>query len=286
MRQYLLKNFDSRRVLSRLWSIVILAAVMLLISSCASLSSTGVGRVKHYVVENRQLPQAFDGFRLAFISDIHYPSLFGKSRLPKLVNALEGIEADMLLLGGDYVTDNDSIDALFAALGSVDVPYGIFAVLGNHERNNGAAIMSSMDKFGIRVLGDSICTLERDGESIFVAGVMDSFSEGPRLCPAGLVAQEEFVILLAHTPDYAERVSSPADLVLSGHTHGGQVSILGVYTPVKNSIYGSRFLKGRNVTTAGSVMITTNGVGTSRRKLRFCVPSEIVVVELRCLGEE
>ena len=267
-------------------SIMLLAAVMLLISYCASLSSTGVGRVKRYVVESGQLPQAFDGFRLAFISDIHYPSLFGKKRLPKLVDALSGIGPDMLLLGGDYVTDSDSVDVLFAALGSLEAPYGTYAVLGNHEKGNETAVLRSMAKYGIRALEDEVCTVEKDGEAIFVTGVVDSFCEDAGYCPVEFVVENEFVILLAHTPDYAERVSAPADLVLSGHTHGGQVSLFGIYTPVKNSIYGSRFLRGRNVTTAGSTIITTNGVGTSRKKLRFCVPSEIVVVELRSLDVE
>ena len=132
MRQYLLKNFDSRRVLSRLWSIVILAAVMLLISSCASLSSTGVGRVKHYVVENRQLPQAFDGFRLAFISDIHYPSLFDRSRLKKLTRKLQKESPDILLLGGDYVTSATFLNELFDSLSAVHPADGVYAVYGGY----------------------------------------------------------------------------------------------------------------------------------------------------------
>ena len=99
--------------------------------------------------------------------------------------------------------------------------------------------------------------------------------------PAETVPDSLFTVLLCHTPDYAERSSTTADLVLSGHTHGGQVSLLGLYTPVRNSVYGTRFLRGMNNTTAGSTVITTNGVGTSRKKIRFCVPSEIVVVRLK-----
>jgi predicted MPP superfamily phosphohydrolase len=89
------------------------------------------------------------------------------------------------------------------------------------------------------------------------------------------------VILLAHDPECRWNLRKYKwDLLLSGHTHGGQVSLFGIYTPFKNSAYGSRFLRGRNRTTGGVDVITTNGVGTSRRKVRFCVPSEIVVVTL------
>jgi predicted MPP superfamily phosphohydrolase len=92
----------------------------------------------------------------------------------------------------------------------------------------------------------------------------------------------DFLIFLSHTPDFVERHSITADLAFAGHTHGGQVSLFGLYTPVKNTCYGRRFLRGMNRTTNGTAVITTNGVGTSRRKVRFCVPSEIVVVTLKC----
>lgn len=259
---------------------VLLAAAMLLISSCASLSRSGVGRVKHYTFASSQVPPAFDGCRLAFISDTHYPSLFNGKRLPKLVGSLNELKPDILLLGGDYVTEKDSLDALFSALGRVDAPFGRYAVIGNHERGIEKLAAASMEKNGIEYLDDELVALQREGDVLYLAGVKDSFSDTLQACPSSKVPASEFVILLAHTPDYAERTSAVADLVLSGHTHGGQVSLFGLYTPVKNSAYGSRFLRGMNRSGSGATVITTNGVGTSRRKIRFCVPSEIVVVTL------
>lgn len=263
-------------------SLMLLAAAMLLISSCASLSSAGVGRIKEYTVESEKIPPCFDGYKVAFISDIHYPSLFGKKRLPKLVRSLKNIAPDILLMGGDYVTDNDSIDALFTALSAAEPSHGTYAVLGNHERKNAELIERSMSKHGIELLTDERVQLCKDSCAIFLVGVRDGFtvdSIAPRL--VNEVGGSTFVMLLVHTPDYAERSFSAADLVLSGHTHGGQVSLFGIYTPVKNTAYGTRFLRGYNQTALGTTVITTNGVGTSRRKMRFCVPSEIVVITLR-----
>ena len=264
--------------------VIVSAAVMLLTSSCATLSRNGVGRVKRYTVESEKLPLQFDGMRVAFLSDLHYPSLFTNRRLGKIVTCLNREQPDLLLLGGDYVTDNDSIDALFDALGSVETVYGICAVWGNHERCNKEQIAVAMQMNGIVLLEDSVVELSREDASIFLVGINNSFSCDSLSCsmrkeiPAGA-----FVIMLAHTPDYAERSSAGADVVLSGHTHGGQVSLFGIYTPVKNTAYGTRFLRGRNMTTCGSTVITTNGVGTSRRKVRFCVPSEVVVVTLKSI---
>ena len=261
---------------------LILAAVMLLISSCASLSPNGVGRVKRYTFAEESVPEEFDGWKFAFVSDFHYPSLFTTKRLGKLVRTLQKEAPEALLLGGDYVTDNDSIDALFKSLSVVKTSLGTYAVLGNHDKRNEVLIRQAMDKYGIRLLdGWAQYMLFDAGGELSIAGVRDSFAEDSLFARyMERVGHSEFVILLSHNPDFVERNSITADLGFAGHTHGGQVSLLGLYTPVKNTRYGRRFLRGRNRTTNGTTMITTNGVGTSRRKLRFCVPSEIVIVTL------
>lgn len=255
---------------------------VLLLVSCATLSPSGVGRIKEYTVVNGQLPLEFDGYSIAFISDLHYPSKFTKKRLHRLVDALQRLSPDAIMLGGDYVTSNDYIAELFSSISSAKTVNGTYAVLGNHERNNKELIAREMRRCGIALLSDSVAVIEREGSKIFFAGVYDSFEYNAEVVqPAETVPDSLFTVLLCHTPDYAERSSTTADLVLSGHTHGGQVSLLGLYTPVRNSVYGTRFLRGMNNTTAGSTVITTNGVGTSRKKIRFCVPSEIVVVRLK-----
>lgn len=260
---------------------VVILVMALSLSSCASLSPNGVGRIKRYSIANESLPPQFEGYKVAFISDIHYPSLFNRKRLAKVVRRLRKETPDVLLLGGDYVTADSYIEELFDSLSTVSPVDGIFAVLGNHERRNKDMIAEAMVCSGIKLLADSVALIQRDSAAIYIAGIYDSFAYDSLVVqPAETISEEYFTILLCHTPDYAERSSTTADVVFSGHTHGGQVSLLGIYTPVKNSIYGKRFLRGRNVTSSGSTIITTNGIGTSRRKIRFCVPSEIVVARL------
>ena len=263
---------------------VILAAAMLLISSCATLSPNGVGRVKRYTFAEESVPEELDGWKFAFVSDLHYPSLFTPKRLGKLVRKLQKEAPDILLLGGDYVTDSDSIDVLFESLSAAMPRWNTFAVLGNHDKRNEELIRQAMDKYGIYLLDGVAWRTEfldiRGGYT--VAGVYDSFANDTLFVQyMECVEDSEFVIFVSHTPDFVERHSITADLAFAGHTHGGQVSLFGLYTPVKNTCYGRRFLRGRNRTTNGTTIITTNGVGTSRRKIRFCVPSEIVVVTLK-----
>ena len=267
----------------RFMHVMILAAVMLLLSSCATLSPNGVGRVKRYTFAEESVPKELDEYKIAFISDLHYPSLFTHKRLGKLVCRLQKESPDILLLGGDYVTDADSIDVLFKSLSTIR-PWNTFAVLGNHDKRNEQLIRQAMDRYGICLLDGwaQYMLFDDDGGEISVAGVYDSFVEDSLFAQyMERVGHSEFVVFLSHNPDFVEHNSITADLAFAGHTHGGQVSLFGLYTPVKNTRYGRRFLRGRNKTTNGVTMITTNGVGTSRRKVRFCVPSEIVIVTLK-----
>ena len=274
-----------KKALLRLRVVMILAAAMLLISSCASLSPNGVGRVKRYTFAEESVPYEFDEYKIAFISDLHYPSLFTHKRLGKLVRKLQKESPDLLLLGGDYVADKDSIDALFESLSVVEPYLGTYAVLGNHDMCNEQLIRQAMNKYGIELRdGVALWRLYDDGGELDIAGVYDSFANDTLFAQQMKdIEESRFVILVSHNPDFIERHSIDADLAFAGHTHGGQVSLFGLYTPVKNTRYGRRFLRGRNKATNGTTVITTNGVGTSRLKVRFCVPSEIVLVTLKCV---
>ena len=276
------------RITCFLKQFVILAAAMLLISSCATLSPNGVGRVKRYTFAEESVPKELDEYKIAFISDLHYPSLFNNKRLGKLVHRLQKESPDILLLGGDYVTDSDSIDVLFESLSAAMPRWNTFAVLGNHDKRNEELIRQAMGKYGIYLLdGVAWCCEFLDvGGGYAVGGPHDSFVVDTLFAQyMDGIEDPRFVILVSHNPDFVERNSIKADLAFAGHTHGGQVSLFGLYTPVKNTCYGRRFLRGRNRTTNGTTIITTNGVGTSRRKIRFCVPSEIVVVTLKSVGK-
>lgn len=262
--------------------IIFLLSATLLLSSCATLSGSGVGRVKHYSVESSRLPESFDGLRVAFVSDLHYPSKFTRKRLVKLCRMLGEIDAEVLAIGGDFVPSAQYVAPLFSAFSSLKTAYGKYAVPGNHDYEFYDTLHAEGRRCGIKMLADSAVCISNGIDSICVAGVYDSFAVGSssEAMLAGL-DKNLFTILLSHTPDFAQDSSVECDLVLSGHTHGGQVNLLGLYTPVKNTKYGTRFLRGKNSTDNGTVVITTNGVGTSRCKVRFCVPSEIVVITLK-----
>lgn len=263
------------------------------LASCATATFSeypGVGRVKKYDFYSYDLPPAFDGFRIGFASDFHYESRFKRSHLDNAVRALKSMYADVLLLGGDYLSPKGGDpDTLFSALGRVFTPYGTFAVMGNHDYNYCyGEVAEAMKKNNVRLMEHRSYKLMKDGQHIIISGVRNPFDlEKNGDSPSQHLPADDFIILLTHTPDYAEDTDvSNANLVLAGHTHGGQVSLFKKYTPVKHSVYGNRFLTGLKETGKGTPVIITNGLGTSRLDVRLFTPSEVVVVVLHRVEKE
>ncbi len=267
---------------------LILISICILLSSCATASLSkykGVGRIKHYELYSEQLPDSFDGFRIAFASDFHYESRFTSKRLPNAIRALQATDADVLLLGGDYRGRNGgNLLELFTALEQVKTPYGTYAVMGNHDQGeNDALVRQAMQQTGVRLLEHETDTLRKGNEYILLCGIRNPFDlKRNGISPTLSLHPSDFVILLVHTPDYVEDTDvSNTDLALAGHTHGGQVSLFKRWTPAHFSKYGNRFLTGLKHNSQGIPIIITNGLGTSRKDIRLFTPSEVVVIELK-----
>ena len=208
-------------------------------SSSVDVSSvyTGVDRVVKYDFTHRDVPEAFEGFRIAFISDLHYKSLLKEKGLNDLVRLLIAQKADVLLMGGDYQEGCEYVEPLFSALARVKTPMGTYGVMGNNDYERcHDDIVNTMKHYGMHPLEHEVDTLRKDGQQIIIAGVRNPFDLGRNgVSPTLALSPKDFVILLVHTPDYIEDVSVVnTDLALAGHTHGGQVRVFGV-APALNS---------------------------------------------------
>lgn len=271
----------------RLKNTIGVAFLALLCTSCATATFSkykGIGRIKQYDFYHADLPAAFDGFRIAFATDFHYESKFDSKRLPSLVQALQSLQADVLLLGGDYRGRNGGdVNTLFTVLSSVKTPYGTYAVMGNHERGvNDSLVRAAMQATGVKLLEHRVDTLLKNDERLLICGIRNPFDLVRNgISPTLQLQSHDFVIMLTHTPDYVEDVDvSNTDLALAGHTHGGQVSLFKRWTPAHFSKYGNRFLTGLKYNSQGIPVIISNGLGTSRKDVRLFTPSEIVLVVL------
>lgn len=255
-------------------------------SKSSAFGYKNVKRVRQYEFAHRDVPAAFDGCRLAFVSDLHYRSLLKEKGLEDITRLLNDLHVDALLIGGDLHEGCEYVPAVIAALGAVKTPLGTYAVLGNNDYEACYDdILKEMERQGIHLLEHKTDTLRRGGGQILIAGVRNPFNlEQNGQSPTLSLSPEDFVILLTHTPDYAEDVPiTNADLVLAGHTHGGQVTLFGLYAPIIPSHYGQRFLTGLKYNSTNTPIIITNGIGTSNKNIRLFAPSEVVVITLRRL---
>lgn len=258
-------------------------------SSIVSVSSvySGVDRVVKYDFTHRDVPEAFEGFRIAFISDLHYKSLLKEKGLNDLVRLLIAQKADVLLMGGDYQEGCEYVEPLFSALARVKTPMGTYGVMGNNDYERcHDEIIRTMKHYGMHPLEHEVDTLRKDGQQIIIAGVRNPFDLGQNgKSPTLALSPRDFVIMLVHTPDYVEGVSvANTDLALAGHTHGGQVRVFGI-TPVLTSNYGTRFLTGLAYNSAKIPLIVTNGIGTSQLPIRIGAPAEVIMITLHRLKE-
>ena len=254
---------------------------MLMLSGCTSLRYAGVSRIPTYKIVSSDVPASADGYRIALATDFHLPSLFGERQLRGTVKALKDLNPDVIMLGGDYQEGCEYVDMLFSALSECMPRDGMYAVMGNNDYERCTEVIRrSMEQYGIKNLEYAVDTI-RPG--IVVVGA--PYCTHPPLVTPLTEALEDslFAIFLTHAPDIVEMspiFPSQVDLALAGHTHGGQITFFYIIAPETGSRYGRRFLYGKNYTSRGVPVITSRGLGTSRMPIRFCAPTDIVVVEL------
>jgi predicted MPP superfamily phosphohydrolase len=228
------------------------------------------------------LPSAFHGLRVVQISDIHHGLFLPKEWLSEAVRQANRLNPDIIALTGDFVTySRRNIGPAAELLGRLRARYGVFAVLGNHDfRVDAAAITEALRRQHIDVLRNRHVTLWFGGESVYLAGV-DDYGYGADLRRAMRgVPREAATILLAHNPRVIHLASRHnVSLVLSGHTHGGQVNL-----PLLGTVYGRsperlRYKIGWDRMAATQIYVS-RGIGTIVLPWRLRCPAEITHLEL------
>lgn len=246
----------------------------------------------HYVdIRLTNLPEAFRGFRIAHIADFHYGEYSEPTFIRSVVRAVNALRPDLIALTGDFVSSGPmakriSIDFAYHCadlLAKLECPQK-YAVMGNHD-----VLVSRVDltdalvSKGIPVLHNHAIPIEKEGTRLWLAGVADvSTGNEANLSaaiPRGRLAAAEPLILMAHEPDYADQViGSGVDLMLSGHTHGGQVRIP-FMPPMNLPPMGRKYVEGHFFLNDLQLYVT-RGIGTVGMPFRFRCPPEITVITL------
>jgi predicted MPP superfamily phosphohydrolase len=218
--------------------------------------------------------------RIAFASDFHAGATTGDKLLADACRALDALEPDIVLFGGDFVSVRAAdIHRLAPHLARINAPYGKFGVLGNHDlRSNYPEVIAALGDAGVRILSNARVTLEPPYADVSICG-LDDMTRGHPRPDLALDGAEGTRIVLMHSPDTLEAIGDrPFDLALCGHTHGGQLVLpwgFPLWVPgegLNRTYCHGRFAVGPR---KASTLIVSRGVGCSTLPIRAFAAPEV-----------
>ncbi|MHB1126729.1 MAG: metallophosphoesterase [Bacillota bacterium] len=240
--------------------------------------------VTRYTVPIKNLPSVFEGFTILQLSDLHSKE-YGDNQ-ERLLELIHKQEFDIVAITGDFVDkDNPRVAPTMDLIkGLLNKP--VFYVPGNHDWWNGFTIKEPMQTMGVSVLDNDADKYFRDGEYLWIIGVDDPYLSRDDLKVASQeIAEPATKILLAHGPNiYQKAIDSKIDLVMVGHTHGGQIRLpfLGAIIAPGQGLFPELDY---GLFTAGQTrMVINGGLGETFLPIRFFSRPEIVLITLTAEG--
>jgi predicted MPP superfamily phosphohydrolase len=223
------------------------------------------------------LPPSLGGLRVGLLTDVHRSRWVSAEDVRHAVSLLMGDKPDLIVLGGDYVTwgDRRFVEASAEALGLLSAPLGVFGILGNHDDDHD--MPAALSARGVHMLKDTRTRLAIGAEHLDLVGIRFWTKKAADIALA-MSGAEGTVVLLAHDPRrLTEALALKIPLVLSGHTHGGQIVL-----PVIGAVAAHSFPIVAGVArSAGTTIFVSRGVGTVYVPVRINCPPEVAVLTLR-----
>lgn len=273
----------------------IVVLLLVVIAIVAAFIGTLFVRVEKTDLRVNGLPDQLRNLRIAYLSDIHRGPWFSQKRVEKLVQQLNDFGADLVILGGDYGTDPEGAIAFFNALPKIKTRQGVYAVVGDTDRSleegDLERLLAAMRQSGVKGLVNDGEALAFGGATLQIVGLDDYRTGYPDAeAVARKVHSEDFVIVAGHSPDLltglrnarsADQSGHWYDMALFGHTHGGQINLLG-FTPFRKlrSLAGQRYHQGWLEENRAHILIS-NGVGTEYLPLRLFAAPQIHLITLK-----
>lgn len=271
----------------------IIIAALVLILLAYPLAEPYMLRVETANLADPSLPAGVGRLRIVYVSDIHeggFP-FFTHSRTVDLVRKINSFNADLVLLGGDYANSTQGAIRFFEQLPRLRANYGVYAIVGDADRSEASATPSAlrdaMRAAGVIPLVNEVTSVRIGTNDIYLAGADDADKGFPDLAGlAGRVSSDDYVILLSHSPAVIPETLNLTDrnghkgwydLGLFGHTHGGQLALVGGMLGISH--VDGRYQRGWQVENKINLLIS-NGVGTSVLPMRLFTQPQVHLITI------
>ncbi len=240
--------------------------------------------IDRHTLSFKNLPAAFSDLSIALLSDFHYSSLIDEDYIVRVITKTNNLKPDLILLLGDYVYEElDHAKPIIKMLSDLKANIGVYAVLGNHDHwLSSKLIRSEMKASGLKDITEKGIKIEKEGSHIWLIGAGDLWEEPSN--PTTLLSRynkDEFRIVLSHNPEWAEGIGEGmADLVVSGHTHGGQIRAPLYGALILPTRYGKKYEIGL-VRQHDFWVYINRGIGMISPPVRFNCSPEITLMTLK-----
>lgn len=234
--------------------------------------------ITNYSIKDDELA----GIKIVFATDLHVKKHQTK-KIQELVELINSYNPDLVLSSGDFVAGHTklstmSVDKIATLLGKIKSKYGFYTCLGNHDDwHDREFITSEFAKNGITVLHNENTKVNIKGKDVYIAGIQYKIKD-IALIDKTLENTSSPIIMLTHSPDEFVKMPNNINLVLAGHTHGGQIKLPFVGAIFTASKYKDKYLNGY-IEENGKRMIVSRGLGVSILPLRFNCKPELVIIE-------
>ena len=244
--------------------------------------------VRQQTIQIDNCPKELSGLRIALIGDVHTGAPFiNDSKLQRIVELTNQQQPDLIVLLGDYMSPNSwhshrvEPEVTASALKNLKAPLGVYAILGNHDWwYNGERVKRAFEQNGIRILEDEVAEVKWRAGSFYLAGLADLWTRPQHVNETiAKVPSGSPIIALTHNPDVFPNLPQSVPLMLAAHTHGGQVNLPLIGTPIVPSRFGPKYTAGP-IYENGHHLFVTTGIGTSILPVRFRVTPEIVILTI------
>lgn len=257
----------------------LLVSIIALVHVISALTLDQRIEYKRITFSSAKVPMEMNGYLIAFITDTHAMTV---QNLEEVVLELNRAQPDLLLLGGDFPSSAGAPERSMKVLSHIVATDGIYGVEGNHD--NYLTLFAAMEQYSMQPLSNSGVRIR---EHFYLAGVEDLWKRNPNIAAAIENAQaDDFVLLITHNPDLTMiQDTTSVDLILSGHTHGGQITFFGIWAPelsVRRTItgYGQRFMSGWARSRDGTPVYVSNGTGYLANIPRVFARPQVILMTL------